>query len=228
MGGKMMEETYRDPAGRARAATIVLAVFMVCDVLLAASEAYTIRAIDGFQAGTQGLDALERSDQLGGVTGISLLVLTALAATFSARWILRVNRNAQQRSEGWMTVSPRWNVGAFFVPFANLLIPFRGLRETFQVSVDRDDPEAVAVPVSFRIWWAAWLAMGVAGQISFRLSMKAETLEQLRQVSVINLFTTPLDLLAASLFIGVIWRITRLQRRNLSRDEAGAILPALA
>jgi len=223
-----MEETYRDPVGRARAATIVLAIYMACDVLFAASEAYTISAIQGFQTGTKGLEALERSDQLGSIMGISLLVLLALAATFSARWILCANRNAQQHGEGWMTVSPRWNVGSFFVPFANLLIPFRGLRQTFQVSVDRDDPEAVPVPVSFRLWWAAWLTMGAVGQVSFRLSMKAETLEQLRVVSVINVITTPLELLTASLFIALIWRITRRQRRNFSRDEAGAVLPALA
>jgi hypothetical protein len=85
-----------------------------------------------------------------------------------------------------------------------------------QVSADPHTPAQIAVPPLMRWWWAVWLIMGLVGQISFRLSMQAETLDQLRMVSLLNLVTTPVDLLGTGLFMIVIWRITRLQRARFA------------
>jgi hypothetical protein len=210
-----MDENFREPGGAARAATIALAVFIAVDIIFGLGEAYLIWAIDGFQANENGIDVLERSDTIGMITGIGFMLAYLGAAIFSGRWIYRVNKNARARNEGWMTISPGWNVGYLFVPFANLLLPFRGVRETMQVSADPQAPEAIEVPALLRLWWGAWLAMGVLGQISFRLLMGAETLEDYRFVAVCNFATTPVDVVGTVLFLRVIWRITRLQQENL-------------
>lgn len=210
-----MEENFREPTGSARAATIALALFMLLDLIFGLTEANAIWAIDGFQAGTFEIDRLEQSDALGMVAGGGLMLAYLIAVIASGRWIFRVNKNAQAQNQDWITVSPGWNIGFFFIPIANLFMPFRGLRQTLQVSTAPHAPEHVAIPALMPLWWLAWLAMSILGNISFRLSLNAETLDQLRTVAVLNLVTTPVDLLGTILFMMVIWRITRLQCANL-------------
>src|SRR5207237_10475885 len=64
--------------------------------------------------------------------------LVALVACFISvgMWIYRTNANAHSFSTD-MTITPGWSVGWFFIPFANLVMPYRGVQETWRESHER-------------------------------------------------------------------------------------------
>jgi hypothetical protein len=213
-----MDEVFKDPRRSARAASIALIIFVVTDILFTAGELYTIAAIDRFRAGSATLSDLEMSDSIRGITaGINLLVML-ISGIFVCRWIYGVNRNAQIFGQDWMTVSPGWNVGYLFIPFAGWFMPFRGLRETFQVSTDPGSPGAVPLPGLMRLWWGAWIIMTALGNISGRLSLRAETLEDIRFSSLISAVSIFADLVAVASLIWLIRTLTKNQVQNFSTE----------
>lgn len=68
--------------------------------------------------------------------------------------------------------SPGWAVGSFFIPFVNLAVPYRAVREVWQKSWPADEVflSAPSPPATFPIWWTFWLLSCFAGNISIRLS----------------------------------------------------------
>lgn len=109
-------EGFRDPARTTRAAVAALGAYIV----LLALEA-SLRLAD---------------PEPGGAADIALVPgLLALIACFIlvGRWIYLTNANAHLLSDD-MTISPAWSVGWFFVPFANLVKPYQGVKETWRAS----------------------------------------------------------------------------------------------
>jgi hypothetical protein len=121
-----------------------------------------------------------------------------------------VNKNAWQISDA-MTVSPGWSVGSFFIPFLNMFRPFTGLRETWQASHAPTDAQDVPVPAIMRLWWAGWLILGVFGQLSFRLSLRAETLEDLLEVAWLDIVATPFDFITGLALLWIVRHLTEAQ-----------------
>ncbi|WP_443970192.1 DUF4328 domain-containing protein [Sphingobium sp. CR28] len=208
--------------------TLILALFFVCDVLFTASEVHMVTVIDRFLANAADISDLEAADSFNGITAIFLTLGYLASAVAVCMWIVRVNRNAQTfDQEGVMTISPRWNVGYFFVPFANLLMPFRGIAQTYQVSADPHAPSSVEIPLFMRIWWGAFLISGVLGNISFRLSMRAETLEEFRRVAIINIVGFFPEMIAVATLAWLIRTVTAYQQHNLIAPDADAPVETL-
>jgi hypothetical protein len=117
-----------------------------------------------------------------------------------------------------MTFTPGWSVGWFFVPFLNLVRPYRAMKEIWQASHDPHHWKMQPGSAILRWWWGLWLASGLISQISFRVSIHAETIDDLKTSTWIamgaNLISIPLCLVA----LAMIRRIYRSQETLVSRD----------
>ena len=215
-----MTTEYRDPRRSAQVLEWALSAFIVMDVIFTLGEVYTVGAISQFLAGSDDMGALEASDQIGVVTGGIFFLAYLVCVILTCVWIYRVNKNAYYLNAEHMTVSPGWNVGYFFIPFANLLMPFRGLRETYQVSTNTQSPDEVPVPGLMRLWWGCWLLSGFLGQLSFRLSLRAVTLEDLLLISQLNIVSIVPELAAARMLLWLVRDVTRNQQCSLVTSEA--------
>jgi hypothetical protein len=150
-------------------------------------------------------------DRINIVVGVLLLATGIVSVVTISRWILRVNGNAQRWSNE-VTVTPRWNIIWFFVPFASFYQPFEGIRQTWQASLYPEDPASVGVPLFMRLWWGFFIAMGVIGNASFRLSLRAETPADLIAVCWIDIAALLVDVPTTVLLIMLIRRLTAIQR----------------
>lgn len=103
-----------------------------------------------------------------GVASFVLQVATVVA------WLVWEHRaQSNLRSLGaHPEFTPAWAVGWWFVPFANLVQPFRVMRELWRDSATGLEGPRGAALVGW--WWAVWLAGGVLGSI---VSVMAETTE---------------------------------------------------
>lgn len=143
-----------DPAKIAKTAIRLITLWIVASSLDAASSAFTVYVLNriGSDASAQVVALARLTDRVNLVTSSAALVAMLVAGVAVLRWIALTNRQAHNWSDQ-MTVSPRWAVGWFFVPVANLYMPFRGVSETWRATVAPEQIDRVPVPGRLRLWW---------------------------------------------------------------------------
>ena len=111
-----------------------------------------------------------------GVLGLVSAGVYIATAVIFLMWLYRACSNlpafgAQKRFIGY---SPGWAVGYFFLPFANLFMPYQAIKELWQKSQPPSEEalfsSSLSPPGVFPLWWGFWLACNFAGNIYFRLS----------------------------------------------------------
>ena len=95
---------------------------------------------------------------------IGIVALFWLAILMVALWIHRAAANARALSSG-MDVSPGWAVGWYFVPIANLFLPFRAMDQIWRISHDPEAWRRKPTPTIIRWWWTFWVASSLLGAV---------------------------------------------------------------
>jgi hypothetical protein len=156
----------RTPWVAARLAVGGLAACAITGVLLTivsvADNEQTVAALrDGGEAGFGPLQVVAL-----GVIGIYLLALAFAAVTFIV-WLYQARSNTD-RLNGGAEWAKGWTIGAWFIPLANLVIPFKVVDDVRDASTpyvpDLDAAPVRRAPVGQ--WWAAVIAVGVLDRIS--------------------------------------------------------------
>lgn len=200
-----------DPAPLAKTLRTALSAYLAGEVVMALISVWEIgRVMNG---------APEASDQASMWIGMAALVYLAVflvAAFLTLKWTYRVNLNASRLASG-KTITPAWAVGWHFVPFANLVMPFRAMRETWQISHSPQDWRTSATPDLLRWWWGLFLLSNVLSTASARLEMRAYedpgALMLGEELSVVSsLLTVPLVLVLRR----IVQRLTQAQVHALS------------
>ncbi len=145
-------------AGRARAASIALAVTVVSSLLAGVTSLLAIYVFGVAITATSDVADDERwldlLAVLETVAALTVLATTVVAGVVFLVWFHRAHRvlasaNASPRH------SPAWAVGSWFVPFVNLVIPKQAANDLWRAGApDR-------VPGFVHAWWALWLTSGV-------------------------------------------------------------------
>ena len=205
-------------------AMIVVALFVayiVMAVFSAASSLLLFFTNPVLLAAEEGMDGpLTLYDLLQMLSGLGiLLVFVALVVAF-LMWLHRVVKNlpalgnAKQRVE----YSPGWAVGSFFVPFVNLVVPYKAVKEVWEKSdpnVRGEDglmfSAASSAPPILLGWWIFWIVSNFASNLSWRLQRNEVNSESLNFVAGVDLVANLLSVIAAALAILVVRDIDRRQ-----------------
>lgn len=197
-------------AWRERAAVYAIGFWLATDFGVAVAGALRIAGLGGTGPiwSTAALDGVDRYTGIAGGVYLGAFLLSAVCV---ARWMVRASVNAHTVSDA-MTISPRWSIGFFFVPIANLWKPFQALRETWQASLAPGAPDSVPVPTVMRVWWGLWLLNNVLGNVSLRLVGNATTAREVIVGGWLEIFSFALDVPMALLLILLIRRLSANQR----------------
>jgi hypothetical protein len=143
----MSMTNFRDPTGLGRAATVALCAYIAFRTL---SAIWLLIVMPGAQP----------------VAFLAIGHLVALLACYIlvACWIYRANANAHLFGSE-MSITPGWSVGWFFIPFANLVMPFRGVSETWQQSHKAAGRYDAASSPLVGWWWGLWIANNIVSNI---------------------------------------------------------------
>ena len=101
-------------------------------------------------------------------------VIYLTTVVFYGMWLYRSYDNLRAfDSSRPLNYSPGWAVGSFFVPFVNLVVPYRAVKEVWQKSGPPEEAllSEPSPPAWFPAWWLFWLLASFAANISFRVSM---------------------------------------------------------
>jgi hypothetical protein len=102
----------------------------------------------------------EANDNRGAAIDLAIGAVAIGTIVAWCMWQHRSHANVRALGTADVKFTPRWAVGWWFIPIANVVQPFRAMSELWKAS----DPEAGAVDwkgktstVLLAIWWAAWL-----------------------------------------------------------------------
>ena len=127
-------------------------------------------------------------------------------------WLYRASSNARALGARDMMVSPGWAVGWYFVPLANLGMPYVTVRDLWKASAKPRDWQIESAPATIAVWWGCWIVANATGLIAFRLELEmgAEALPATYGLSLVSeIFTIP----AALLLIRIVASIQAMQER---------------
>lgn len=179
-------------------------------------------------------DRLEEVVRLMGWDGLFVLLTTAGAACFFIAWLYRARRNLEGAGVAGFSWARGWLVGSWFIPFANLVIPYRIVAEIADASDRRSlwwVPGRTARRGLLAGWWTAWVALSLVQVVdnftSSVLDEELPTVEQLDAIKTVALAVVVLNMVlvvvAAVLAVLVIRQVTRHQyERATSAPEPQA------
>jgi len=149
-------------------------------------------------------------------------IIYLATVVFFLMWLYRAYDNLRAFN-GWsrLDYSPGWAVGSFFIPFVNLVVPYRAVKEVWQKSGLPDEallaePRA---PSWFPLWWLLWLLSTFAGNISLRASFNENVPQQ--TATIISIFASALSVVAALLAYVVVDLIDDRQEETSAKVGLG-------
>ena len=151
--------------------------------------------------------AVVEMEYLYGPPSLVLFVGTAIVVL---TWLYRANAKARALGAEDMMVSPGWAVGWFFVPLANLVMPYIAMRELWKASANPRDWQLAPAPLAIPLWWAFWLASGIAGAVSVMLALQPEK-DALAAADAAVALSELLSIPAALLLAWIIGGVEKLQ-----------------
>jgi len=164
------------------------------------------------------LSELDEADDI--VAGTAGLLILAGVAVFVVLvvWTYRAARNLEALGRPSPTLGAGWAIGGWFIPFANLVLPFLVLRDVWkggEPGVPRGDPRWKQVPVGapLIVWWSLWVASWVAWAVLQNLDDDEflTTTEEVRRNTAWGSVAMGLSALAAVAAIVALRAMTRRQ-----------------
>jgi hypothetical protein len=213
---------YRSGHGRALAVTMLLALSAAVSLL---SVLTSVARISSGTVADPTSDEPTVFDFLDFGVGLIHTVVFVTTVVLFCMWLHRAYSNlpALGNPKQALKHSAAWAVGSFFVPIANLFIPYRAVRETWAksdpgVAVDNYvAPQEPSSPSIMTLWWAFWIISNIVSNAAFRFSLNAKTAGEATVVAWLELFGELLAIPAAVFAILVVREIDRRQEERSRR-----------
>ncbi len=153
-------------------------------------------------------EAIYSREQIIGFIQAGLYLLTAI---FFGRWIVRANKNVRALGADGLRITPGWAVGYFFIPMANLWRPYQAMKDLWLASHSPSSWNTALIGIIVPIWWALWLLSIFIGQIAFRMTLHANTLDQIYACINVNILTEFIEILLCLVAIALVSQIAGAQ-----------------
>ncbi|MFB8084235.1 DUF4328 domain-containing protein [Streptomyces sp. NPDC055992] len=212
-------DAVRPVVGLGRAACVLLGAAAVVDVLaITAGVRNRMLLAEGLDDGFLAVDAetWDRADMLyrsaGMLQGLTILVTAVVFLV----WLRRVRLNAEAFDPRAHSMRPGWAIGAWFVPFGNVWLPYRVTSDIWTASAPADTPggRSAAPRGLLKAWWALLVGAEILSRYAAGFYGKAKTggdmVRGLDMVAVCD----GLEIVAAVLAILVVRRLTEMQTRR--------------
>lgn len=144
--------------------------------------------------------------------GIFLLAVFVVVTVLHAMWIYRATWNSNVIRPLAGRISPGWAVGWYFVPVADLWMPFIAMRQTWTTSL-----QSAAQWGLLAGWWALWVLGSIAFWGVIVLAVLTELTpgtEVIGLLTLVDVFGVIISVLSSVLFIQIVRRITAAQSNH--------------
>jgi hypothetical protein len=224
-------DAFRPLAGSAKAVVVCLALAMAADSLSSLSNWSAVRLIqEGMSTGSISPEDADAMDSQLGIIGLLQFATMVPAAIAFIAWLRKAYRNLAALSSRRPSYTLGWTIGAWFVPFLNLVRPFQIIREIEWFSSSPSETEAASpmfVPRASSLlgwWWGTWTTCNVLSQVAFRLELRTESAAAFLGSAYVSMIGDLVGIVAGILAIQLVLAITRAQETAAARP--GATIPS--
>ena len=198
----------------------VAAISLLVNLYAAASPAASV---------SLGEEQINTAELMLGLVALAQLFVYLATIVVYIVWLHRAYKNVP--ALGAQTEhSPGWAIGAWFIPFLNLIRPYQIVKETWVKSdpgVDFSTGYADAGPGAraatlVGVWWGFWIVSNVVGNIHGRLVGDAVTADQISGAATLGVVGDALSIAAAALAFLVVKAIDRMQEEKAARLSVNA------
>ena len=207
---------FRSVKGLATALMWVLIGVAVAAVGSAIALAFRLDAVERFRdsGSFAALQDVRDGDDAVDAASTFLLLFSVAVFVLLIIYLFRAVKNAElwnSEKEKW---TPGWAIGGWFIPFANLVIPFLTVRETWR----RSDPAAIrgrGGSTSTGMLWAWWLLF-IGGYIAIQIDPGDDppTFDQIRVRDGFGIAGCVLLTIASILLIVIVRRLAAWQHQD--------------
>ena len=132
------------------------------------------------------MSAAEANDSRQQLVGVAQLFIFVISGIFILRWIFLSNKNARALGAKGMKFTPGWSVGWYFIPIFSLWKPYQAMREIWTASYNPNNWQLTKRSNILPWWWFFWLIASFLGNISFRMAMDADEIDELINSALIT------------------------------------------
>ncbi|MFB6810966.1 DUF4328 domain-containing protein [Streptomyces sp. NPDC056387] len=169
---------------------------------------------EGFAFASQ--DHLNETDRLFQVSDqIHAITLLACAAVFIT-WFHRARRTAGAQAPGRFGKGPGWGIGAWFIPFACLWLPYRMAVDMWSEGL-RQSPADAGGSGSFwpvNLWWGSFVGSSLLQQYATLNYRSAADLDAFLDAVTLGMTADALHIAAAAAAAHFAIRLTGMQARH--------------
>lgn len=209
-------EKLRQNDQRAKIAIMVIWMVMAIEILTVISGYLQYNLIQKVANGGEiTLDEANLNDRREQLIAIVHLILLVICGITFIQWFRRAYFNLHLKVKNLLH-SEGWAAGAWFVPFLNLYRPFQIMREIYEETKKLLIKNGIKVDENFSTnavgwWWGLYLTSNFLGNISYRLSKNATTVDALNTSTVFHIIVSLLGIPVAILATKVIRDYSRIE-----------------
>jgi len=198
-------ETLRPNGQRAKIAVIMIWIVLATEIFSVLSGYMQYDLLQGVANGTEiSMEKAEANDSREQIVSVLYLVAFVVSAVTFIQWFRRAYYNLHQKVNG-LSYTEGWAAGSWFVPILCLFRPYQIMREMYTETDSFLTSQGISSNQKLnmnllRWWWALWILNNIIGQISFRISLHAEGIDELINATLVgmiaNVIMIPLAVLA--------------------------------
>ena len=209
--------SYVSAHGRAQVAQAMFATLIciiVGEILIAfIGLVVSPNALDGLVYGQEDLSLLLGVFGLLALARIAVFILTVIAFLV---WLHRAYSNLQPLGAMGLEYTPGFAVGGWFIPFANLYVPYKAVKELWQesnpvIAEPTEDWQKSGAPGWLAVWWVFWIIGNILSRVSSGLVDNAKSSGDLALGLKVSLVVDFIIVLAAILALLVVRGIDKRQ-----------------
>ncbi|SEN36678.1 DUF4328 domain-containing protein [Lihuaxuella thermophila] len=210
---------YQSPKSRAKILQILLIVNIVFTCISMIGEWIAIGVYSDSANAIPTDEETLMAEGLTGITGILFIPVYLATIVVFCIWIHRIYKNLPLLGAKNLRMTPGWAVGWYFVPFANLVKPYQGMKDAWNAcSLDADQGDLSwgerSAPGLIKWWWGFWLFSNSVSKLVVRIYNKAETTDELISAAKLSIFSGLIDLKLTVLALILVKRLTERQEKK--------------
>lgn len=208
---------------RAKNVIIVFYALMICNLLSIISGylQYDFLVVNG-EDFTE--EMAEENNIRQGLFALFSLIIFIICAIFFILWFRRAYHNLHKAGVKDLQFSEGWAARSWFVPFMNLVRPYRIMEEIW------DETQRVATgnyktkDGSFiGIWWASWIIYNIFSQVSFRFSRMATHINDMMTATLIEIAADCIGIISLLFAVSLVKQVSKFEKAMYEKVYAESI-----
>ncbi|HEX2568640.1 MAG TPA: DUF4328 domain-containing protein [Polyangia bacterium] len=169
-------------------------------------------------------EALANDVRMRASAALQVLLQVIVAVRF-LQLVAQANRNLRALGVTQVETTPGWAVGSFFVPFMNLVWPYRVMQELWWGSETRETPRQLRNgPLLIQLWWGCYIGMNVISVYSAQVGNRSS----IDSLETSTLFVLVSEIASVAAAVLALLMMLRLAGRQEAKRQAIAAAPALS